>query len=235
MLVKSDALVLKKTPYSDNSAILHIYTRNYGSLSFMVSGMHGRSGKAALLQPGNLLNLVFYFQSNKNLKRIKEIKICDGFKGYGDDPVKLQVMMFCLELIQRSVPDEQQDINIFDFVFSRLQSLCNTQELTWFPLEFLIGFTEVSGLGFELPEEKKEGYFLLESADHSYLKKSLNPLQYLEAVEMQAIREIQSQKHPVMDKNARRFLTEKLLYYFRLHLFPEKEIRSFPILMEILE
>ncbi|MBS3915340.1 MAG: DNA repair protein RecO [Bacteroidetes bacterium] len=235
MLVKSEALVLKKTPYSDNSAVIQIYTRNYGSLAFIVSGMHGKTGKSALLQPGNIIDLVFYYQENKNLKRIREIKISDGFLGYHDNPVKQQIMIFCIELLQRSIPEEQEDRRIFDYAVAQLNVLGKLKEFTWFPLQFLLGFTEVSGLGFELPNEKKETYFLLESADHSYARHTLNPLQYLDKEEIDAVQKINNKQIPNLDKNGRRLLTEKLLYYFRLHLFPEKELKSFPILMEVLE
>jgi DNA repair protein RecO (recombination protein O) len=235
MLVKSAALVLKKTPYSDNSAVVHIYTRNFGTLSFMAQGMHGKTGKAALLQPGNLLDIVFYNQANRSLKRLKEMKLCEGFSGYSQNPVQLQIMLFCVELLQRSLPEEQEDRNIFDYAQSQLIALCNTEEYTWFPLKFLLGFTEVSGLGFELPKENKETYFLLETTDHSYHRQSLNPLQYLDANEISAAQDLMENKTPTLDKSGRRLLTEKLLYYFRLHLFPERELRSFPILMEVLE
>lgn len=235
MLVKSASLVLKKTPYSDNSSVVNIYTRDHGSLSFMVQGMHGKSGKAALLQPGNLLDIVFYNQANKGLKRMKEMRLCDGFSGFSQDPVQLQIMLFCVELLQRSLPEEQADHAIFDYAREQLLALAHTTEFTWFPLKFLLGFTEVSGLGFQLPRENKETYFLLESTDHSYHRQSLNPLQYLDKNEIAAAQELMENKIPTLDKAARRLLTEKLLYYFRLHLFPEREIRSFPILMEVLE
>jgi len=234
MLVKSEALVLKKTPYSDNSAVVHLFTLDFGTLSFLVQGIHGRSGKVALMQPGNLLEIVFYNQHNKNLKRMKEMKICDGFSGYSQDPIQLQIMLFCVELLQRSIPEEQEDRVMFLFAKTQLISLSKLEEYTWFPLQFLLGFGDVAGLGFELPKENKSTYFLLETAHHSDHKSALNPLQYLDREEMDALQKIMQKETPVLDKAGRRLLTEKLLYYFRLHLFPERELRSFPILMEVL-
>jgi DNA repair protein RecO (recombination protein O) len=234
MLIKSAALVLKKTPYSDNSAIFSIFTQSHGILTFMVQGMHGKSGKAAILQPGNLIEMVFYYQNNRNLKRIKEIRLMEGFGGYSENPVQLQVMTFCVELLQKSLPEEQEDPAIFSFVAKKLVQLAKLEELSWFPLKFLLDFAEVSGLGLQLPTEEKEGYFLLESNENSKYGRDLNPLQYLDKEETMACSELMKSGECALSMASKRLLTEKLLYYFKIHLFPDKEIRSFPILMEVL-
>lgn len=234
MLVKSAALILKKTPYSDNSAIISIFTQSHGILTFIVQGMHGKNNKAAILQPGNLLEMVYYYQNNKNLKRIKEIKLLDGFKGYSQNPVQLQVMTFCVELLQKALPEEQEDPLIFEFASSKLLLLSKTEELSWFPLNFLLEFTEVSGLGMQLPTNEKSGYFLLESNENSTYGRHLNPLQYLDDSEVNACQSLKNTGRCDLGLHEKRLLTEKLLYYFKTHLFPEKEMKSFPILMEVL-
>lgn len=233
MLVKSEAILLKKTPYSDNSAILHIFTRSHGVQAFIVQGLHGRSGKAAFLQPGNLLELVFYFQSNKNLKRIKEMQLMHGFRGYGQDPVRLQVLLFCTELSSKCLPDEQEDPATFDFLKSQFLDLAETTHLTWFPLQFLIHLAQICGLGLQLPEgEAAEMH--LETTGTLFRHTGLNPLQYLDKEEIRVCRHLQNARIPEMNINDRRLLTEKLLYYFKVHLFPDSDLKSFPILMEVL-
>lgn len=234
MLVKSNGLVLKKTPYSDNTAIYSIFTQNYGILTFMVQGLYGKSGKSAVLQPGNLIELVFYYQHNRNLKRLKEVKLTEGFHGYLNGPVQLQVMTFCVELIQKSLPEEQEDPHAFEFVKSNLTELANATEFANFPLKFLLSFAECCGLGLQLPSKEKQGYFLLETNENTAHSKHLNPLQYLDEKEVQACSELEKTSHCSLNIQEKRLLTEKLLYYFKIHLFPDKEIRSFPILMEVL-
>ena len=58
---------------------------------------------------------------------------------------------------------------------------------------------------------------------------------HLDKEEIQALKNLEKQTIPVLPHDARRSLTEKLLYYFKLHLFPEKEIKSFKVLVDILE
>ncbi len=233
MLVKSDAILLKKTPYADNSAILHIYTRSHGMQSFIAQGMHGKSGKAAMLQPGNLLELIFYFQSNKNLKRIKEMQLMQGFRGFDQNPVRLQILMFCLELSSKCLPEEQEDLHTFDFIRDQLLNLAEETELTWFPVQFLLKFAKINGLGLQLPIDGKKG-FQLETGTAIFRDTRMNPMQHLEENEIMTCKVLETGHIPQMTIEERRTLTEKLLYYFKVHLFPEQELKSFPILMEVL-
>lgn len=234
MLVKSTALVLRKTPYSENSAIYSIFTKSHGILSFIVQGLHGKTGKAAILQSGNLIEIVFYFQSNKNLKRIKEIKLLDGFLGYNSNPVQLQVMTFCIELLQKTLPEEHEDPAVFEFIQRHLGELSVSHNVGWFPLKFMLGLSEVMGLGLQLNDGKDNNMLLLESNENVNYKTKLHPLQYLDSFEIIACNEIIHRSKCNLDLGQKRLLTEKLLYYFKSHLFPDKEIKSFPILMEIL-
>lgn len=235
MLTKSEAIILRKTPFSENSAVLSIFTRQYGILSFLVPGFHGKSGKAALLQPGNLLEIVYYYQANKNLKRIKEMRPMGGFQGYNYGPVQLQTMLFCLEILQKSLPEEQEDPGSFEFALEQLKELSITQQFTWFPLTFLLKFIEITGLAPQWPEQHESGYWVMEAGgSHSHLKPQ-QALTYLEKNEIDACKSISTAEIPAIDKQERRLLTEKLLHYLRYHLFPEKELRSYPILLELLE
>lgn len=234
MLVKSESLILRKTPFSENSAVIGVFTRQHGLLSFLVPGFQGKSGKAALLQPGNILELVYYYQENKNLKRIKDMKLADGFLGYNLGPVQLQTMLFCLELLQKSLPEEQEDPATFQFATQSLKTLSETSDLTWFPLTFLLSFIKINGLALNLAAATNGKIHMLQT-ENQYQTKTHAALEYLEADEILAIQQIESHTIPTIDKASRRLLIEKLLGYLRFHLFPEKELRSFPILMEVLD
>lgn len=235
MLVKSESIVLRKTAFAENSAVVSIFTRHYGILTFLVPGMQGKSGKAAMLQPGNILELVYYYQENKNLKRLKDMKLADGFHGYNQGPVQLQTMLFCLEILQKSLPEEQEDPSTFLFASRKLIELSQSKDFKWFPLQFLLAFTEVSGLGLNLPQNASGGYLMLQTGSHHAMHTGHKTLDYLDHKEADACRQLLLGSTVALDKLERRLLTEKLLNYVRYHLFPEKELRSFPILMEVLE
>ncbi|NBN99833.1 MAG: hypothetical protein EBV19_11430 [Flavobacteriia bacterium] len=46
MLTKTRAIVIRKTPYTDNSAVLQLFTEQSGLLSFLVQGIHGKSASS---------------------------------------------------------------------------------------------------------------------------------------------------------------------------------------------
>jgi DNA repair protein RecO (recombination protein O) len=234
MLVKTEAILLRKTLYADNSAILHIYTKTHGLQSFIAQGLHGKTSKAALLQQGNLLELIFYFQPNKALKRIKEMQLMQGFKGFDQNPVRLQILIFCLELGGKCIPEEQEDPHTFEFLKMQFIDLSITQELTWFPLRFMIEFAKICGLALQLPAGDESAGFQLETGQTVFRHTGMNPLQHLDETEMRICKSLQHNLLPQFGIAERRNLIEKLLYYFKVHLFPDQELKSFPILMEVL-
>lgn len=75
MLVDKDyAYVLHQQPYRDNSALVHLCTKQHGKVSFIVSGLKSKqSTKRALLQPCQRLCISYTLKPN--LSRLTEIEL----------------------------------------------------------------------------------------------------------------------------------------------------------------
>lgn len=218
MITKSQALVLRKIPYAENSAILQMYTQVHGPLSFLVNHIHGKSGKVALLQPGNFVELVYYYSHNQNLKRFKEISLVMTAARDAFDPLRMQLMGFCLEIIQKTIPEDNADPHTWEFIFNIFSDLFTNKDLKYFPHIFLLGFSEVLGHGVQTHED---------AAAHN--SEFLNKKQL-------AVCDLLNQKlSPELDRNERRMLLEKLLQYFHVHILPNKEIRSYGVLRELFD
>ena len=74
MLDKTEGIVLKTVKYSESSVIATIFTKKFGSLSFIVQGLRSTKNKQKgnLIQSGNILQLEIYLKEQRNLNRIKE-------------------------------------------------------------------------------------------------------------------------------------------------------------------
>lgn len=230
MLIKSEALVLKKTPYSDTSAIVQILTRTHGQQTFMVQGLHGKSGKSAFYMPGSLLEIVFYFQHNKNIKRIKEIRNLSAYSPMMLSPVKQQVMMYCLEIICANATEDFFDTSIFDYITDFLFKLDTTENIAVFPHLFAIEYSKISGHGIDMNPPASNfrldiqgGYFYRDTDEHL-------PLPYFTSEELGILRNIELQ---IPAYSQRKNLLEKLSLHIRHHVMNGKELKSLKILTEI--
>ena len=96
----TEGIILKKIPHTDNSSVVHIYTREFGLLSFLVQGKNLTQKKAAYFQIGNLVDLSFN-KKESGLQRIKEIGLTKGASILIDFHIT-QLIQFFSELVVSS-------------------------------------------------------------------------------------------------------------------------------------
>ena len=136
MIVKSQGLVLRKIPHKENSVVVHILTREFGKLGFLVRGMNSKKSTAALYQPGMLLDVVFYKSNTQGLCTIKDVS---PINRSALNPLAGMLQQIMLEMVIKSLSEEQADPDVFDFIKKYLLALPKAK-LTYFLIEFSIFF-----------------------------------------------------------------------------------------------
>ena len=105
MLHKTKAIVLRTVKYGETSLIVTMYTELFGVQSFMVNGVRSAArsatGKANLLQPAAILELVMYHNKKKNLQRIKEFRWSFLYKDLFYNVIKNSIALFMVECFQK--------------------------------------------------------------------------------------------------------------------------------------
>src|ERR1700746_2887131 len=100
---KTKGIVLRSVKYGETSLILAIYTEIFGLQSYLVNGVRKSTtkgaGRANILQPAALLDLVVYQNPLKNLQRIKEFKYALVYHHIFFDVFKNSVALFMVELL----------------------------------------------------------------------------------------------------------------------------------------
>lgn len=219
MLVKGEALVLKRTAYAENSAVVQLFTRQHGVLSFLVPGMQGKSGKSAMLRPGSFVEVVYYLQGNASLKRIKELKSVTPF--LTEDPVRGAITLFCTEAVRCVVPEEHPDEHLYGFVKNELSRLQRpTIRLKWFIHVFLLRLAEVCGHGPDW------------TGNTAYMHTGMTRL-FSGENDMKTMQALWEGQEPEADRAYRRELAEKLIDYLQAEVFPGKDVKSFTVLLEL--
>jgi DNA repair protein RecO (recombination protein O) len=240
MLHKTRGIVFKTTDYGENSVIVQVFTEKFGLQSYMVNGAKKPKAKIArnMLQPLHLLDMVVYHKNTSNVQRIKELKNSPQLQTIPYDVIKSSLAMFLNEVLYKAVKQQSADENSFGFIFSAIEWLDHqTEGLANFHLLFLISLTRYLGFYPDRYLAGEADYFDLKNGIFSRYKPDsvlyLSPphTQNFTALLQCNFENIAQLK---LNNDERRYLIQKLLEYYSLHIEGFGNVRSHEVLEEVL-
>jgi len=96
MLIATDAIILKVTPYSETSLIVRILTQEIGKVTVIAKGARRpKSGFSAMLDPMNLVHCHFYYKDSRDIQTLKEVSISSSSSIIRTSLLKLSLGLFC--------------------------------------------------------------------------------------------------------------------------------------------
>lgn len=149
-IVKSEAIVLSKINYGDSSIIVSLYTKDFGKLSAIVKGVRSPKSKIGLsVDPLNYINVVLYNKDSRDVQLLSGADIIAHFPRIKGDLEGLKYALAILELIQKLVPEHEQNLRLFAGVQRILFRIDSSDEIpqVLFGRFMLFFFTE---LGYEI-------------------------------------------------------------------------------------
>src|SRR5690606_807355 len=123
MISKTRGIVFRFTRFRESSIIVSIFTEVFGLQSYMVNGVRSArpsGNKIALFQPLTLLDMVVYHRENANINRTREVKCLYPSHTLATDIRKSSISLFVCEILNKTVKEEAQSKEIFDFIFNSL-------------------------------------------------------------------------------------------------------------------
>jgi len=243
MLHKTRGIVLRTIKYGDTSAIVNIFTELFGVQSYMVNGVRSSKPKAKgnLLQPGNILDLIVYHYEQKSIQRISEFKLGYIPVALNVNVVKSTVALYMIELLQKSLREPEQHLDLYYFTEQALEVLDKTplSIAANIPLYFTLKLAE--HLGFRINGRFSEYASYLDLQEGSFTDMPPHHSNFLDAANSELTdrlfqcRDWESLGNISMNKDIRRKLLYAYLDFFKLHLPDFTELHSPPILHEILD
>ena len=143
---KTQGIVLSELRYRDTSKILTIYTRELGKVSVMAQGAYRpKSRLLANTQPFSYNE--FQFSKGKNFYYINQADIIDTFYDIRNKMERIVFGFFMLELIDKSIVEEEENERIFILLLKGLNIL---SKLDKDYLKFIISYElkYISFLGY---------------------------------------------------------------------------------------
>jgi DNA repair protein RecO (recombination protein O) len=240
MLHKTRGIVFKTTDYGENSIIVQVFTEKFGLQSYIVNGAKKPRAKISrnMFQPLHLLDMVVYHKNTGNVQRIKELKNSPVLQTIPYDIIKSSLAIFLNEVLYKAVKQQAADENVFDFIFNAIEWLDHQAEgLANFHLFFLIRLTRY--LGF-YPDRYLAGnadYFDLKNGVFSNYKP--DTILYLSPPHTQNFTRLlecsfENLVQLKLNNDERRYLVNKILDYYALHIEGFGNIRSHEVLEEVL-
>jgi len=241
VISRAEGFILKRTPYGENSAVLRVFTRESGLVSFMVHGLRKAKGggSAALTQVMNRVDIRYYEAQNGTLHKVKEIQLHADARDGGSDLLRTQCLLFSTEILHLLLREDSPEPGLYD-VCAEVHSLHADASFwklfpSWFLLQTLaqqgslpdfetdertIGFDPVRGR-MARPEEVIAGDKLLPPSGCRYALR-------LYALKAASLSNVGPCEIPLS------LLFDSLLEYTCIHLLDGKQVRSVEIIRDVL-
>lgn len=137
MIEKAEAVVLKTLNHGDTSKIITLYSKEFGRLKLIAKGVRAPKSKAlGLFQPIRHLQVIYYSKANSGLQMFKSGELINGYFGLENDFDRLTLALVVIELLDRSVEDEEPHPKLFQLLTTTLSRLSDQEttaaEAYWF-------------------------------------------------------------------------------------------------------
>lgn len=247
MTHKTSGIVLRTVKYGETSVIASILTLHFGLQSYIINGVRTskKTGhKASLLQPASLLHMEVYHQEQKNMHRVKEIGRAAMLHHIFSDVVKNSVALLMMELLTKTLKQPEENADLFYFCEDCLLQLdaAPASVVANFPLFFILHLSHFFGFKLQDAEPEhltapelfldlQEGMFTTTAPSHSHFlihedaRTTATLLQCMHPQELEAIK---------MNHQKRRYLLQRYLDYFTLHISGFGVLKSFKVMQEVL-
>lgn len=237
MLTDTSAVVLKAVRYSDTNSIVHTYTEQFGSTSYLVSRSSGRKsgGLRALFLPLSVVQITTDHRPNKDIQRIKEATILHTPMRPSVDPVANAIALFVAELLDRILRSSDCDPQLFAFVTSEIRRMeeVDAQSMASFHLYFLGALSWRLGIMPDVEGYRKGDILCCEEGRFrpaiGRQESERSEVSYL----LHKMLTMPRQETLVIDRNGRNKLLALLLQYFDHHFPGVSQLKSPRILQEL--
>jgi len=241
MLSKTRAIVLGSVKIKDNTLVLHLYTEEYGRCSYLLFGAQSKRGgkKTAFIQPLSLVEIEAEHRVNRDLQKIKEMKMDTPINDILFNPYKNAIAFFLSEVLYNVLKMSEKDEALFLFVHNSIRYLDAIKNgISNFHIAFLVKLSFFLGLWPDIDRLTHYPYFDLKQASFvqtkpfhsSYIETGRSPiLQYITRINYRNMHLFR------FSRNERNEFIEKMIEYYRLHTQSIGDLKSLAVLKEVFD
>lgn len=238
MLHKTKGLVLNTINYNDKYILAHIFTEDFGRVTYMVTKTRSRNTKVpkSFFAPMSLLDMEVDHQPSREIQRIREVQSLLQLYSVSGDMKKTSMAFFLSEFLARVLKDVNDSKLLFGFLYQSIHILEMTDKsIANFHLVFMLKLSRFLGFYPNL-EEYTEGQFF-DMMNGEFV--SVQPTKhYTNRQESFALARLGRITYENMHKfgfsqQERINIINRMLEYYRLHLYDFPQLKSLDVLHEL--
>lgn len=237
MLIKTEAIVLNRIRYTDNSFVVNLYSKELGRISALVrTSAKKPDSKANIFAPLNVICTEFKVKDTRTVQNISYHELIKSPTAQNNDISKICISQFIAEVILKMVREEERNENLYNFFISTIDAIEKTNNnIVNVHLIFLKEFARHIGFGItnnfceETPYfNTREGMFLpVYTTDEESFDNSLSQ-SFSQLLKMNY--ELNECKFPY---SHRKKMIEVMLSYYKMHSENFTEIKSLKVMNDI--
>ncbi len=241
MQVRGEAIILRAVKYGDASMILTVFGPECGLLS-LISSVSRNSKKGLrkpLMQVLSLVEIIYSDKSKGELKRLQELRILHPYQEIPFDPVKSCLALFLAELLSKSLKEEATAPSLYQFLKEAFIHLDEEQaSLANFLPAFLMDFSAYLGFEPHFKVHSEAPYYDLLDAEEIFKEPLHSYYLYANEAAIWAALQAEGYKNSAQvsltNSGQRRQVLENMLSYYRLHFNDFGQLKSLPVLYDLL-
>ncbi len=243
MTHKTKGIVLRTIKYGETSVVVTIFTELFGVQTYMVNGVRTAkksSAKANHFQPAAILDMIVYHNDLQSMQRIKEFKWDYLFDRVLSDVIKNSIALYMVELLQKCLPQPEQNTPLFYFCEDVLIQLdkANKSVTANFALYFSLQLTHF--FGFKMNDDFNEQQNILDLQEGSFVKDQPAHPNFIDGELAMITSQLLKVMQPFeledvkLHHDKRRLLLQYYQDYYALHIADFGKMKTLMILHEVL-
>ncbi|MBO4906179.1 MAG: DNA repair protein RecO C-terminal domain-containing protein [Bacteroidaceae bacterium] len=231
---------MNRLHYNDQSDVVSIYTRQRGTVGFMVRrSRRGKAGSSEAALGALSMVEVVWDEHGGGLQRPKELSLSHSWSSLPFHPHKTAMVLLLAEFLYRALRSEQANESLFDYLTNGLQWLDEAESgYANFHVVFLTHLTRYLGFQPNITGWRENSYFDLQTACFVDSPPAHdNWLSPVEASQLPLLLrvDVRSMSRLAWNGRWRRRALTVLARYYRLHLAEFPEVRSIEVLAEVFD
>lgn len=239
MLHKVQGIVLSIRKYSDRYSIVQVFTDKFGRIDYLLPKTQNKKSKlnSMLFTPLSVLNMEVEHLPTRDIQRLKEAERATLLYEIGCNPVKVSLAFFLSEFLSKLLHETDNNESLFLFLKQSVLTLDALERgVANFHIAFLFQLTRFVGIAPNLDNYKKGFYFDL--AGGEFVETKPIDRHHLTEHESQLLLVLSKINYRNMhlyrlSRTDRNSMIDRLLLFYRLHLYDFNTLKSLDVLREI--
>lgn len=239
MLYKTEGVVLSTNPYSDTYSITHLFTRDFGRVSYLLPVSRGKKTKirSSLFFPLSVLRLEVEHLPLREIQRLKEAERQFPLYDLCTNMTKMSLAFFIAEFLSMVLRESDNNELTYDYLKNSIETLEAAEKgIANFHLAFMMGLTRFLGIYPNTEESSGYPFFDLQHGEF-VVSEPMHP-NYLNRTDSSYLRDLYRMNYGNMhlfklSRHNRNAIVEKFLNYYRLHVYNFPALKSLEVLREM--